>query len=87
MIRSIHTLLEYDKQHNSNLLSTLKIYLQCNRKATETCDILHMHRNTVLYHIDRIEQMLHISLNDADVCLKLQLGIKVFESNMIEMLL
>jgi len=46
-----------------------------------------MHRNTVLYHIDRIEQLLHVSLSDADVCLKLQLGIKTFESNMIEMLL
>lgn len=87
MIRSIHTLLEYDKQHGSNLFSTLKVFLQCNRKATESCDILHMHRNTVLYHIDRIEQMLHISLSDADVCLKLQLGIRIFESNMIEMLL
>ncbi|HIZ06904.1 MAG TPA: helix-turn-helix domain-containing protein [Candidatus Eubacterium avistercoris] len=65
----------------------MKVYLQCNRKATETGDILHMHRNTVLYHIDRIEQLLHISLSSADVCLKLQLGIKTFESNMSEILL
>ena len=87
MIQAMHTLLKYDKQHHTHLFTTLKVYLQCNRKATETGDILHMHRNTVLYHIDRIEQLLHISLSSADVCLKLQLGIKTFESNMSEILL
>lgn len=54
--RSLQTLSEYEKRHNISCLRILHTYLQCERRATETCSRLHMHRNTVLYHISRIER-------------------------------
>jgi DNA-binding PucR family transcriptional regulator len=41
--------------------------------------MLHMHRNTVLYHISRIEDVLGVSLEDPEVRLKLSLCFKVLE--------
>ncbi|MCR5666208.1 MAG: helix-turn-helix domain-containing protein [Eubacterium sp.] len=84
MFNAIRTLLDYDRKHGSNLLTLLQTYLTCNRKATDTSELLHMHRNTVLYHVDRIEKLLDISLDDSTACLKLQLGIEAYTSNMIE---
>ncbi|SDB26865.1 PucR family transcriptional regulator [Eubacterium oxidoreducens] len=84
MFCAIRLLLDYDRKHNSNLLKLLETYLKCNRKATDTSEKLHMHRNTVLYHMERIEKLLDVSLNDSEVCLKLQLGIEAYTCNMIE---
>jgi len=77
--RSLQTLSEYEKRHNISCLRILHTYLQCERRATETCSRLHMHRNTVLYHISRIEEILGISLDDPEIRLKLMLGFKCRE--------
>jgi len=37
---------------------------------------MHMHRNTVLYHMERISDLLDISLDDPDVRLQLILAFK-----------
>ncbi len=37
-------------------------YLQSERSATETAVRLHMHRNTVIYHIDRIQKRFDFDL-------------------------
>ena len=87
LFQAVETLLDYDREHSSHLLETLSTWLECGQKATETSERLHMHRNTVLYHIDRIEKLLGITLNDPDIRTKLYIGIKTFQSNMIEMLL
>ena len=76
---AIQTLAGYDKHHQVPLLRILYTYLLCERRATETCARLHMHRNTVLYHIARIEEILDISLDDPDVRLKLMIGFKIRE--------
>ncbi|MCD7866079.1 MAG: helix-turn-helix domain-containing protein [Clostridiales bacterium] len=86
MLQAVNRLKEYDDKHHTFLFETLRVWLECNRKATAAGEYLHMHRNTVLYHIDRIEQILGVSLDDADVCIKLHLGIRVVESTMVEIL-
>lgn len=85
MFQSVRTIIDYDKQHHTNLLETLKTYLMLHQKATDTGKRLHLHRNTVLYHIERIEQMLHVSLTDPQVCIKLQLGIEFYRSQMLDL--
>ncbi|MCC8123783.1 MAG: helix-turn-helix domain-containing protein [Oscillospiraceae bacterium] len=79
--RAIQTLTEYERKHNTKVLQLMYTYLQCERRATETCTRLHMHRNTVLYHIKRIEEILNISLEDPEIRLKLMLGFKLRELN------
>ena len=77
--RAIQTLADYDKKHNVSTLRVLHTYLLCERRATEACARLHMHRNTVLYHIGRIEEILDVSLDDPEVRFKLLLGFKTQE--------
>ena len=84
LFQSIRILEEYDRDHSSSLLRTAATYLDCNQKATETSERLHMHRNTVLYQIDRIEHLLGISLDDPDARTKLFLAIRTYQTNMID---
>ena len=75
----IRSLYERDKEHGTNNLQLLRTYLWCERKATETGQLMHMHRNNVIYRIDRIEKMLKINLDDLGTRLALQLSFLLIE--------
>ncbi len=85
IFQHIQTLIDYDNEHGSQLLTTLSVFLGTGKKATDTSRILHMHRNTVLYHVEKIEQILGVSLNDPETIAKLYLGVKTWESGMTQM--
>lgn len=80
---AIKTLKHHDETHSVNLLDTLTAYLECERNATSASELLHMHRNTVLYHIRKVEDMLGVSLDRADIRMKLLIGLKAFEMDRI----
>ena len=44
----------YDREHNSDLVRTLKVYFTTNGNASETADRLLLHRNSVPYRLERI---------------------------------
>ena len=78
---AFQTLLElydYDQEHNTNNLELLYVYLVNDRKATETAEITHMHRNNVIYRISRISEMVNIDLDDAPTRLRLLLAYELF---------
>lgn len=52
-----------DKANGTNCTALLWHYLQTERNATETAKRLHMHRNTVLYHIEKIEKRFDIDFS------------------------
>ncbi len=54
----IQKLIDYDKDFNTDYLDTLKIYLRNNCNISEAAKLLHMHRNSLLYRIKRIEELL-----------------------------
>lgn len=72
--QALRTLREYDQQHNTDNLQLLFTYLRCERRATETSQLLHMHRNNVVYRVGRIEELLGISLDDPNVRLCITLS-------------
>jgi sugar diacid utilization regulator len=76
LFHSVEKLREYDTLHHTDIMNLLRIYLENERKATIVSSLLHMHRNTVLYHIGKIESILGVSLDDPEVRLKLQLAFK-----------
>jgi len=59
------------------LLQTLGAYLTTNGSPTDAADRLHLHRNTVLYRLGRIEDLLGVDLRDAEVRLTLHLALKI----------
>ncbi|NLO47284.1 MAG: hypothetical protein GX111_03035 [Clostridiales bacterium] len=77
--RSLRKLLEYDKQNHTRLVQILYAFLVCERRATAAGKLLAMHRNSVLYHISRIEEITGIDLNDYWARLKLSLAFHFFE--------
>lgn len=73
---AVDALRKYDAAHNTDTVNLLRVYLENERKATAVSALLHMHRNTVLYHISKIESILGESLDDPEIRLKLQLAFK-----------
>lgn len=53
-----------DREKNTNNFEILYVYLTNERSTTKTANCLHMHRNNVVYRINRIESMLNIDLDD-----------------------
>ena len=67
------------KDRRGVLLDTLGAYLATNGSPTDAADLLHLHRNTVLYRLGRIEDMLGLDLRNAEVRLALHLALKIGE--------
>ena len=57
-------LLEYDIEKKTNYLDTLKVYFNTNYNVSETARICHMHRQSLLYRLDKIETICGVSLNN-----------------------
>jgi hypothetical protein len=76
IVRSLAILREYDSRHNTETVKILRLFLENERSATATAEIMHMHRNTVLYHIGKISSLLGLPLDDPDARLQLLLAFK-----------
>lgn len=61
---NMQILIEHDKELNMDLVNTLKTYLRNNCNVSVVAQLLHMHRNTVLYRIKRIENLLESDFED-----------------------
>lgn len=78
-LRSFHddalsALIDYDRQHGAELLRTLGAFFAGRCGPKETAAILGVHRNTVLYRLERIRELTGFDLDDADVRLRLHLA-------------
>ena len=76
LVRSIEILKKYDEQHHTETARILRLFLENERNATTVASMMHMHRNTVLYHMDKISSLLGVSLDDPDTRLQLILAFK-----------
>lgn len=74
---SLGSLMEYDRVHNSNLVQTLEAYFAANCSPKEASALLQVHRNTVLYRLERIANITGQNLDDPDVRLRFHLALYV----------
>lgn len=72
-------MMQRDKENGTNWLNILYVYLQHDRKPTEAAKVLHMHRNNVIYHIERIEKHYELNLDDPYLRLRLLLSYKAMD--------
>ncbi|MGN0266078.1 MAG: PucR family transcriptional regulator [Lachnospiraceae bacterium] len=70
---------EYDKDHTSELLNTLRVFLKWERSIARACEELSIHRTTLLYRMQRIDQLTHLNLDDEETRLELILSYKFLE--------
>ena len=73
----IGSLAAYDRRARAGLLETLDAYFACNGSPTDAAQRLHLHRNTVLYRLRRIEQVGRVRLGDAGTRLNLHLCLRI----------
>jgi purine catabolism regulator len=64
---------------NEDLLRTLRAYLEAGQNAKEAARALHVHRNTLLYRLKRVRDVLGVELENADVLFELDLSLRVME--------
>lgn len=67
----------YDIDHNTYYYRILFVFLSLDRQFTKTANVLHMHRNNVIYHIGRICEIFALDLEDPNERLRLQLLYKL----------
>jgi purine catabolism regulator len=82
--RYIVPMLEYDNNHNTLLFDTLKVYFKHNKNVKKTSLELFTHYNTVTYRIERVCEILGISLDSGDDMLQLHLALKLNEMRSVE---
>jgi len=74
---TLGSLLDSDARNNGALIDTLEGFFQCNGNLSETARVMHLHRNSLLYRLGRIEEILGRSLEDAELRLSLQIALKI----------
>lgn len=69
---------DYDDQHRSELVHTLAAFLAAGGNHMRAARAIHVHRNTLIYRLERIRHVLgRDSLDEADTRLNLQLALKI----------
>ncbi|MBY6197025.1 sugar diacid recognition domain-containing protein [Vibrio hangzhouensis] len=58
------------------LLKTLSTFFEQNCDLAQTCETLHIHRNTLRYRLDKIEQLTQLNINNLDNKVQLYLALK-----------
>jgi purine catabolism regulator len=68
---------DYDARHAAELVETLEGFFECNGNHAKAAEALHLHRNTLLYRLERIQSITGRDLGDAETRLSLQLALKI----------
>lgn len=82
MEENLGPILQYDKINNSDLLETLKTYFKCEGNMKIIAQELFIHYNTVIYRIQKIEELLNVDLKNLNEQLNIHTALKVI--NLLE---
>jgi purine catabolism regulator len=72
-------LVAYDKRHRSSLVETIIAYFSHHGNVSQTAEALYIHRNTLSYRLDRIQELTDQDLENPDERLALQLALKLWQ--------
>ena len=64
---------------NSPLYHTLRVYLENHLNLTKTSEDLFIHRSTLLYRLEKIQNILHSDYNNPEELLYLMLSFRIME--------
>jgi purine catabolism regulator len=71
--------LEYDAEHDAPLVASLRTYLSHNRSLKETSEALHVHKQTVIYRMRRVEELTGRRLQRMDDVVNFWLALRVLD--------
>lgn len=74
---SLQPLVEHDERKQGDLIRTLNGFFDANGNLAQAATKLDVHRNTLVYRLERISELTGLNLDDADNRLILHLALKV----------
>jgi purine catabolism regulator len=74
---TLGALSEHDERKQGELIRTLNGFFEANGNLAKASDDLKVHRNTLVYRLDRIRELTGLDLEDADNRLILHLALKI----------
>lgn len=74
-LAGMRRLIHYDAEHHTELVKTLEAYFDCKGNVRRVAADLYTHYNTILYRLQRIEEIAGSSLEDASDRLHLQVAL------------
>lgn len=75
----VDPLAEYDLSTGSSLMRTLQCYLEC-KNLSEAARLLHLHRQSLLYRVNKIEELTGLTLKNADDFFLLEVCVRMYSS-------
>ncbi|HEY4600498.1 MAG TPA: helix-turn-helix domain-containing protein [Cerasibacillus sp.] len=69
----------YSEENNVDLWHTLRAYLQYNGNVKRTAEKLFMHRSTLIYRLEKIEEILDVDLSNAETRFDLMMAYKLYD--------
>jgi DNA-binding PucR family transcriptional regulator len=75
----VRPLVEHDRARRSDLVRTLRAYFATGANVSEAADRMFLHRNSMLYRLERVRKLTGLDLKDSRVALALQLGLLTLE--------
>lgn len=74
---ALFVLKKYDEKHRSSLYETLFEFLRLERNVVATAKRMFIHRNSMLYRLQRLEKLLGLDLDDLNVRMYLLLSFQI----------
>jgi PucR family transcriptional regulator, purine catabolism regulatory protein len=71
--------LEYDAEHDAPLVASLRTYLSHNRSLKATSEALHVHKQTVIYRMRRVEELTGRRLQRMEDVVNFWLALRVLD--------
>ena len=76
---TIKPLIEYDTINNTELVKTLKTYFQCDGNKKKISEKMYMHYNTIIYRLQKIQDITGLDLEEGDSRLNLEIALKAID--------
>ncbi|MBT2699896.1 PucR family transcriptional regulator ligand-binding domain-containing protein [Bacillus sp. ISL-40] len=77
-MKSLGKIYEHDHLHGTSYIITLENYFLKNLNISETAKAMFLHRNTLIYRIEKIKEILNTDLKNSEELLQIQLALKIF---------
>lgn len=77
-MKSLGTIYDHDRLHGTSYIVTLENFFSNNLNISETAKAMFLHRNTLIYRIDKIKEILNSDLKNSEELLQLQIALKIF---------
>lgn len=75
--QTLRKLEDYDMRNHADLIKTLEAFFNCHGNLSQTAEQLIVHRNTLLYRMNRINQIAEIDLDRPETRLALHLALTI----------